>query len=159
MSTKYSITVYGKEASSERIRFAQEVSGLSRLHKGLVPVGHADLLNRIMIVAQLKDTPGLIGHVSLKPAELDTSFERWRQLSTHVVLPKYQGQGVGRVLLETAAGVARYLEDNLYAYAMNDTPEGLRYFERHGYQQEEIFGRVSMVQRCGATALFEEFVA
>lgn len=159
MKTRYNITVYGREASFERMRFAQEISEISRRDNGLVPVGYADLLDRIMIVAQLKDTPGLIGHVSLKPVEVDESQTHWRQVSTYYVAPEHRGKGVGGVLLGAATGIARLQDEALYAYAMHDNPEGLQYFERYGYQQEEIFGRVGMVQRCGATALLKELVA
>lgn len=159
MSTRYNITVYGREMSLERIRIAQNVAELSRSEAGLVPVGYSDLLDRVMVVAQAKDSSELMGHLSLKSPELDESLQPWRQVSTYVVAPKYRGMGVGGALLAVAAGVTRLQDTNLYAYAMDDNPEGLRYFERHGYHQEEIFGRVGMVQRCGAVALIKELIA
>ena len=156
MKTTYNFTVYSRETSLERMRFAEQVAAISRHTEGLANVSYAELLDRpIMVVAQQTGMPGLIGHVSLKPVELDSENRRWQQLSTLLVAPDHQGRGLGNLLVDVATAMAHRNNSNVYAYAMDDSQRGLQYFERFGYEQEIAFGRVAMVKRCASFVLAE----
>lgn len=156
MKTTYNFTVYSRETSLERMRFATQVAGISRQTKGLANVSYSELLDRpLMVVAEQSGVSGLIGHVSLRPVEFDDEGRRWQQLSTLLVAPDHQGKGLGNLLVDVATVMAHRSNSNIYAHAIDDNPRGLEYFERFGYEQEIVFGRVAMVKHCASFILAE----
>ncbi|PWB13129.1 GNAT family N-acetyltransferase [Acinetobacter sp. AM] len=54
----------------------------------------------ISLVAELDGQ--LIGHVAISPVRISSGTEAWYGLGPVSVLPEFQGQGIGRDLIETA---------------------------------------------------------
>lgn len=154
---KYKITAYQTETSLERMTFASRVAEFSQHTEGLVPVGPEALLTRpLMVVAELAGASGIIGHVSLQSAQVDSMGENWQQLSTLAVFPGFTGNGLARRLVEIATSMAHRQGNHVYAYG---NPGSRSAFESFGYTEEPIFNRVGLVKRCGLVALAKKDAA
>jgi len=156
----YKITAYQTETSLERMEFAARVSEFSHHTEGLVPVGPEALLARpLMVVAELASRPGIIGHVSLQSPLPDEVAGSWQQLSTLAVFPGFTGNGLSNLLVGFATSVAHRRGNHVYAYVNKGNPASRRAFENNGFTEEELFGRVGFVKRCGVLALASQNVA